>query len=113
MNKEKKFIAWDKEEKRFLQPDEFFIGASGCVYRMIDSFDITDKTILIQYTNLEDKNGKEIYFNCSIITDGMTTTIVKWNSWSLLDDIENGVGDWKIIGTIYENRELLGDEKNE
>ena len=62
---------------------------------------------VMQWTRLKDKNNKEIYFDFHIISDGMAKAVVHWNSWSLLDDIENGSGNWEIIGNIYENPELI------
>ena len=119
--REMKFRAWDGRYKHKVMRDVAYIDwvneeirfACHCGGDLVrgyptDIMHLDDNNMeLIQYTGLKDKNGKEIYFDCSIITDGMSTTVVKWNSWSLLDDIENGVGDWEIIGNIYENPELM------
>jgi len=51
---------------------------------------------------LRDRNGNEIFFDCSIITDGIIITVVNWDSWRLLDDIQNGYGKWEIIGSLHE-----------
>jgi len=117
--REEKFKAWDKVDKIMYSPRdvrciEYMSGNKYKVTVNSNSSVLNDRwlhwderVILLQFTGLRDKNGKEIYFDCSIITDGMHTTTVKWDSWSLLDDIQNGVDHWEVIGNIYENPELI------
>lgn len=67
-----KFIAWDKENQEFI-PNYFTVGNNG----IIDSIDAgkdmqqpchpDEQFILHKFTGFTDKNGKEIYFDCSII----------------------------------------------
>ena len=87
-------------------------------------FDINNPdTILMQFTGLKDKNGKEIY-EFDLRENGH---IVKWNTlhccWGWFDEIGNfkeelmGNGfielgiidetDYEIIGNIHENPNLL------
>jgi uncharacterized phage protein (TIGR01671 family) len=54
MKREIKFRAWDGEEVR----DEFSVQTNGDI---LYSGDIMDSWVLLQYTGLKDKNGKEIY----------------------------------------------------
>lgn len=84
-------------------------GESLTKYRYKDNMILIDphNCKIMQYTGLKDKNGKEIYFDFHIISDGISKTVVHWNSWNLLDDVENGFDDWEIIGNIYDNPELI------
>lgn len=76
-----------------------------------------------QYTELDDKNGKEIYEG-DIVGDNKIKWIVKWNKHrmgfslyptteQLYDEmpinVENKLG-FKILGNIYDNPELLEGE---
>lgn len=86
-----------------------------------------ENTILMQFTGLKDKNGKEI-FEGDIITDGTSIVDVKshqtlgfytvvngeerfFGSNTSIKNFENDVEEFssvtEIIGNIYENPELL------
>jgi uncharacterized phage protein (TIGR01671 family) len=58
--REIKFRAWDKKEKRMLKnieefsPEDFF----GSFYSILKNY---DEFVVMQYTGIKDKNGKEIY----------------------------------------------------
>ena len=55
--REIKFRAWDTELKKMFPPEDI-IGLEGNT-----SKNVPDYLILLQYTGLKDKDGKEIYEN--------------------------------------------------
>lgn len=82
-------------------------------------FEPDERTVLMQYTGLKDKNGKEIYEGDIVLEyeSGRGIYGIKYevayehNGFWLKDrDNECGFGltdDMEIIGNIYENSELI------
>jgi len=113
-----KFRAWDKEEKMMFDFDLDDIFEDGKKNTEDQSYaDYMKGTIIMQYTGLIDKNGKEIY-------DGDIFTDKKWYVVKAKIEFENGMFGWwsdgreefiplndckeiEVIGNIYENPELL------
>lgn len=54
MKREIKFRAWDKENKKMAQVSRIDFGPGGIRY-------LVDDSVLLEYTGLHDKNGREIY----------------------------------------------------
>jgi len=122
-----KFRAWDKERGKMLsevhlEDDECLGEFSLC--RLNKCLSET-KLILMQYTGLKDKNGKEIYEGDIVYFEragkdhdwkkpGWQNTIV-WNEdCACFEEKESGneidreeMAKVEIIGNIYENPELL------
>jgi uncharacterized phage protein (TIGR01671 family) len=129
MNREIKFRAWDKIDKimrevtcynlydEYVRLDEDNSGNS--ITRKIDD------VILMQYTGLKDKNGKEIYEGDIVRSGkefntytGLNSKIyggkiyeVKNNGWKFYlspgSIYEVDRSDLEIIGNIHENPEIL------
>lgn len=135
--REIKFRAWDKTTKGFLDENDNvpnFLNLVPCdttgefspMYMYIETTsDIYGSDcILMQYTGLKDKNGKEIYEG-DIVKDGwlkgMRPFVVEWKTIQANSDSSTwypGTGfnvaldkdspnTYEVIGNIYENPELL------
>lgn len=129
MNREIKFRAWHKNLKKMFKIGQITLEKGTWNFESNDrdfigmSIPYQPSFVLMQYTGLNDKNGKEIYEG-DIVGDNKIKWIVKWNknrmgfslyptTEQLYDEmpinVENKLG-FKILGNIYDNPELLGGE---
>jgi len=124
--REIKFRAWDGKEIHYGQPIKNKLGlwlltnmnphyCSEYGYIEVDA-PIPVK-ILMQYTGLKDKNGKEIYEG-DVVKEGEFKYIIQWGAAGFMI---RGIGvrhseyitsfdflnEYEIIGNIYENPELI------
>lgn len=127
MSREIKFRVWDVENKEMLNVQELdfeptFYGGRIAIRpdQYNDYFD-TEDMILMQYTGVNDKCGKEIYENdivyvagedenATIEWDEQTARfIIHFDGW--IADFDNYYGkELEIMGDIYNNPELLGEK---
>lgn len=134
MMREIKFRAWKHvntpEMFNDVQVIDFKSGIAHLGYSLSSFTERTDKErldnlILMQYTGLKDKNGVEIYEG-DVLSEGYVVTFIdasepenlgmdigfygqrdNFESWFTLE-----VGfPHEVIGNIYENPELLGDNQ--
>jgi uncharacterized phage protein (TIGR01671 family) len=135
--REIKFRAWVNNagwnhEKRMAMPYtiDFERGIVAChswhIHRMLEDCDWMSikNVILMQYTGLRDKNGKEIYEGdilqkieewiiVEIGSEKRTiertkhTVVVEWFDYLIMGNCAADARDHEVIGNIYENPDLL------
>lgn len=134
MSREIKFRIWDKICDRFFNNDYNYpviITNSGKIGILVDDFNFEEfkkdelKNIVIsEYTGLKDKNEKEIYdgdilfesfgerYYKVVFENGSYRAEFERDfeeySFDLIDVVAQGC---EVIGNIYENPELLGEDK--
>jgi len=117
----KKFRVWHKTLERFLTKEEWFLNLDGELYFLniidIESTNMlkvpNDVYVVQQFTEEQDKNGKDIWEGDIVIWDGWgeeyKTEIIFSGGSFLFDD--SPIGDYfrelEIIGNIFENPELI------
>jgi hypothetical protein len=116
--REIKFRAFDKEEKVMIYEFELSGNGDFCLakgfFHQDEGLDVYIKDfILMQYTGLKDKNGKEIYEG-DILKIGNSNIEVIWdknNAWFTLKSNHFHLGFqsifYEVIGNIYEHPHLL------
>ena len=118
MTRQIKFRAWHKILKEMR--DDPYVGCSGFEYFDINGITSDEDQILMQFTGLLDKDGKEIYEGDIVelvvyATPPMpqetkTRLTVRWNEaysitgFTITKDMASIV---QVIGNIYENPELI------
>lgn len=128
--RELKYRAWDKVEKKMLfDVDPFALHVSGSNEPLLAETHRNEDCIFEQYTELNDKNGKEIYegdivrygggnayevcfFNGCFGIKNRNLSVL-YNSYTFNDnDIygSNGKLRLEVIGNIHENPELVEKE---
>jgi uncharacterized phage protein (TIGR01671 family) len=133
--REFKFRAWDKDENRMHQ-DVDVLRNGQIIYFEVDEYGepthwhnnydynfekkFSHTYIVMQYTGLKDKNGKEIYEG-DIVSGGYDLYKVEFfeGAYSLIQGQEiiefaefinmSQVIELEVIGNIYENPDLLGN----
>lgn len=134
-----KFRAWDKKKKRMVQNvhefyDTLHYDESGIPYE--EWYDIgivyaqsfggllhDENAVIMQYTGLKDKHGKEIYEGDIIEVDrdywydptgygypqgGKVRFVYSGDNFDDFPDL-NDSREFEVIGNIYENKELLNE----
>lgn len=117
MTREIKFRAWEPTGvvKMLTGPIDFWFQA--CAETGKNPLKVKPDTILMQYTGLKDKNGKEIYEGDIVDFGGLKPIKIVWKDagfqskmygGQVIELREEGMSYFaEIIGNIYENPELL------
>jgi len=127
--KKTKFKAWDKKNRKMIYAGLIWFDGDICEHWGNNEINYPMDWVLLEYTGLTDKKGKEIYEGDIIgYPNENVKSIVKFGEYKYNPDYEtheNGVGFYlsfikedriegltidnynKIIGNIYENPELL------
>lgn len=122
--REIKFRVWDKEPKRMEYLDNnnthhsFTFIKGYAEYYNLQNGSGGDEYVLMQYTGLKDKNGKEIYDEDIVQSPVGTKGKVIWyeGGWNIFVNWEHKSqyfylstvnNEFQIIGNIYENPELI------
>ena len=127
MKREIKFRAYSKSSNVMFKP--FSIWDVQNTYKMPSDFVSETKPILMQYTGLKDKNGKEIYEGDVFNNPVLGTFKIIFNDGSFCYEIlkrsepesylsypkghidtlwmKNVVTNYEIIGNIYQDKHLL------
>lgn len=122
--REIKFRVWDTKEKKMYYDAQntydFMINNGGCFEESFKDVLEYDNYVVMQYTNNKDITGKEIYEGDIVETTralnhivGVVVTIK--GCWYIQDGKDSyyrliprfGKAENKVIGNIYENKELL------
>jgi uncharacterized phage protein (TIGR01671 family) len=129
--REIKFRVWDNDIKKMIYSFNYenIMGkqwaGNGAIQHEVDG----EVIVIMQYTGLKDKNGKEIYegdlFNCIYKSDGcnhkwQVVYYEEYTSFRLkrigkicqqlaVDQKVSDVARYEVIGNIYENSELLNN----
>lgn len=114
--REIKFRAWDKDKKELFNWSFTQDGLFPA-----DLFN-NDNYVVMQYTGLKDKNNKEVYEGDIIEVDGVLAIVVYDIDFAMFNAQIHDGGFLmmakldhprkEIIGNIYENPELLEDNKD-
>lgn len=119
-----KFRAWDKEKKRFFEPEGYsedalivyLNGDMGVLdnepYESIHSDEANKRFVLLQYTGLNDKNGVEIYEGDIVEQKKQREQYrlfeIKWDRGNMGFYFSHaGTNFIEVIGNVYENPDLL------
>ena len=123
--REIKFRAWDHQNNSMFYPHEIYFNEGLKDIRALDTMaNYTEngkpRFVLMQYTGLKDRNGKEIYEG-DLLSWGEYLLVCKWEQDNCRYSLYNTKsGRWagfldkhmirkiRVIGNVYENKRVIG-----
>lgn len=128
--REIKFRAWDKNRNSMAYQEKMRIydgneqawditvfKSSGTIGTFQSCLDNSKEVVLMQYTGLKDKNGKEIYEGDVVdMWNNGVHSVVEWyqSGYYLITRVKEKVAEYMlhgksviVVGNIYENPELM------
>ena len=120
-----KFRAWDKENEKMMKVSSLHLENKEISVKENGTFRLFRMQDLMQYTGLNDKNGKEIYENDLISCNKHKNIVVFFESGcfkvkyprndttNIICALDTFLKKYmcKISGNIYENKNLLEENK--
>jgi len=111
--REIKFRAWRPENK--VMETAYKFGCRCDMQNALDRKGVYEEFIVMQFTGLKDKNGKEIYEGDVLSEWGGDVGVIEWSQICCgfilaTDDANNGIYNPEksvVMGNIYENPDLL------
>lgn len=101
-----KFRAWDNEAEKMLSP--FYLWEiPDLVSRMDKEYDLKDDIFIMQFTDLTDKNGVEVYHEDIVKFDDESQEIIAIDFPRDFLWMETQQKEYEVIGNIHKNPELL------
>ena len=129
MSREIKFRIWDNKNKEWLGASDndvliyygFHLVGEVMTVQSLPQWALDNGNIVEQYTGLKDRNNKEIYEGDIVTLDlewdediDYSVITFKNGCFRIGDGYGQEAGyylsDWRVVGNIHENPELLGGE---